>query len=122
MTETFEQRGPILDAVALHAQQADVGGRTEQTLLQVLPKPVVDSKRDDQRSYTRRYPQDGDRGDHADERLPALGAKITSCNEEFEAHQRQPSAISHQPKRIIDGKTPRVTLRLVRGLQKGQCV
>ena len=74
VTQAIEQRGPVLDAVTLHAQQTDVRGRAEQTLLQVLAEAVIDRKRNDQRGYASGHSEDGDRGDHANERLPALGA------------------------------------------------
>src|SRR5208282_1526484 len=96
LRQLLKQRTPIANPVAFHSQQTDVRGRTQQPRLQILPEAVVDGQRDDQRSHPRRHSQDGDPSDDADERLAALGAKITSCDEKFEAHKKQLSALSHQ--------------------------
>jgi hypothetical protein len=57
--------------------------------LQVLPEAVVDGEGDDEGSYTRRYSEDRDAGDYADEGLAAFSSEIASSDEEFEAHEEQ---------------------------------
>ena len=71
----------------------------------ILAESVVDGERDDERSDAGGDSEDGDPGDDADEGLPAFGAQISGCDEEFEAHEKQLSAFSHQlsARRIIDG-------------------
>jgi hypothetical protein len=63
-----------------------VRSRPEEPRLQVLSKAVIDGQRYDQRSHARRYPQDGDARDDSNECLAAFGAKVSGCDEEFEAH------------------------------------
>ena len=57
--------------------------------MQVLPEAVVDGEGDDQRSYTRRYSENRDAGDYADEGLAAFSTEITGGDEEFEAHEER---------------------------------
>jgi hypothetical protein len=96
LRQFIEQRTPIVNPVALHSQQTDVCRRTQQSRLQVLAKAVVDGQRDDQRRHSRGHSKDGNTRDDADERLAAFGPKIAGCDEEFEAHEKQPSALSCQ--------------------------
>ena len=96
--QLFEQRTPIVDAVAFDAQQTDVRCRAEQPRLQVLAESVIDGQRDDERSDARSYSQHGNSGDDADKRLAAFGAQITGCDEEFEAHQRRSLS-------LVDGRS-----------------
>ncbi len=84
--KALEQRRPILDAVVGYAQQADVRSGSDEALLQVLAKAVVDGQRDDERSHARRYSDNRDAGDDADESLAALGAQVAGRDEEFKAH------------------------------------
>ena len=96
LRQLLQQRTPIANPVAFHAQQTDVRGRTQQPRLQVLPKAVINGQSDDQRSHSRCHSQNGDPRDDADKSLAAFGAKIAGCDEEFEAHESgcQLSAIS----------------------------
>src|SRR5579884_321446 len=80
-----DQPSIIPDTIALRPQQVHVRRRAEQPLLQVLPESVIDGERDDQRCHARGDPDDRDRGDHADDRLPALSAQISRRDEELEA-------------------------------------
>ena len=75
--EPVKQRGPVLDAVVGDALQADVRGRAEQTLLQVLAEAVVDGERDNEGGDSRGHSQYGNCGDHTDEGLTAFGAQVT---------------------------------------------
>ena len=84
--EAVEQGTPVLDAVALNAQQIDVRGGAQQAVLQVLTESVVDGEGDDERGDSRGHAEDGDGGDDADEGLAALGAEVTRGYEEFEGH------------------------------------
>jgi len=86
--EFCKQRTPVADAIAFDAEEADVGGRTKQAGLQVLAKTVVDGERDDERSDSGGDASDGDGGDEADDGLPSFCAKVTSGDEELEAHER----------------------------------
>ena len=84
--KTFEQRRPIFDAVVGYAQQADMRGGSDEAILQILAKAVVDGECDDERSDARGYSDNRDAGDDADEGLPALGAQVAGRDEEFKAH------------------------------------
>ncbi len=86
--KSIEQRRPILNAVVGYAKQADVRGRSDQSLLQILTKAIIDRERDDKRSHARRYPYNRNAGDDADKRLTALGAQVAGRDEEFKAHGR----------------------------------
>ena len=102
--EAIEQWRPILDAVVGYPQQADVRGRSNEALLQILAKAVVDGERDDERSHARGYSDDRDAGDDADESLAAFGAQVAGRDEEFEAHEeasRQLLAVTISQDRII---------------------
>ena len=84
--ETIHQRAPVLDAVALDAQQIDMRSRTQQPILQVLAESVVDGQRDHERSYSRSYSRDRDAGDDANHGLAPFGAEVAGGDEEFKAH------------------------------------
>ncbi len=96
--EAVHERGPVVNAVIGDALQADVGSRTEQTLLEVLAKSVGDGHGDHERSHAGSDTGDGDAGDDADEGLAAFGAQVAGRDEEFEAHGEvsELSAISYQ--------------------------
>ncbi len=89
LLQSREQRLPVANAVALHAQQIDVRGRAQQAVLQVLAKSVVDGQRDDERSHARGHSDDGDDGDDADDGLAPFGSQITRRYEEFELHSEE---------------------------------
>ena len=120
------QGSPVLDAVALDAQEVDVRRRAEKALLEVLAESVVDGERDDERGDAGGDTEDGDAGDDADEGLTTFGAQVSGCDEEFEAHGEL-SAIGSQfsvravgtcarswPRRIIDGGVVRQALTISR--------
>ena len=73
-----------------------MGGGSEKAGLQVLAKSVVDGEGDDEGSDPGGDSEDGDGGDDADESLPALGAEIAGCDEEFKAHRARLSALGCQ--------------------------
>ena len=93
--KALQQRRPILDAVVGYAQEAYVRSGSDEALLQVLAKAVVDGQRDDERSHARGYSDDRNAGDDADERLAALGAQVAGRDEEFKAHAEH-SAVSSE--------------------------
>ena len=113
LRQAVHQGRPVLDPIIRNALQADMRGRPQQPLLQVLPKPVVDGQRDDERSHPRRHPGDGNPRDDPNKRLPAFGAQVTSRDEEFEAHEEafSLSAISLQPRLRIIRCMPRWTVQ-----------
>ncbi len=76
LLQSREQRLPIANTIALHPQQVDVRRRTQQAVLQVLAKPVVDGQRDDQRRDARRHSNNRDHGDDPDDGLPPFGPQI----------------------------------------------
>ena len=76
--QPIHQRMPIFDPVALNQQQIYVGGRTEQPILKILAKSVVDSERHHERSHTCRNPGDGNAGNDTDDSLAPLGAEVAS--------------------------------------------
>ena len=76
--KALQQRRPVLDAVVGHAQQADMRSGSDQALLQILAKAVVDGESDDERSHARGYSDDRDAGNNADKGLSPLGAQVTS--------------------------------------------
>ncbi len=86
LLQAREQCLPVADAVAFDTQQIDVRGGTEQPVLQVLTKSVVDGQRDDERSHASRHSNDGDDGDDADDSLSPLGPQVARGYEEFELH------------------------------------
>jgi hypothetical protein len=98
LRQPVHERRPVLDAVISNAQQADMRGRAEQTLLEVLAKSIVDRQSNDQRRDPCGNSHDRDTGNDADKGLPSLGAKVSGCDEEFETHaeaiSRQLSAFS----------------------------
>jgi hypothetical protein len=91
--KTFEERRPIFDAVISYAEQADVRGGSNEALLQVLAKSIVDGEGDDERGDAGGDSEDGDAGDDADESLASFGTQVAGRYEEFKAHER---AISSQ--------------------------
>ncbi len=62
-------------------------GRAKEALLEVLAESVVDGESDDERGDAGSDADDRDAGDDPDESLAALGAEVTGCDEEFEAHE-----------------------------------
>ena len=84
--EAIEERRPVFDAVVGDAEEADVGGGSDEALLQVLAKAVVDGEGDDEGSHAGGYSDNRDAGDDADKRLAALGAQVAGRDEEFKAH------------------------------------
>jgi hypothetical protein len=84
--EAIQESGPVFNAIVGDALQADIGGRAEQPLLQVLPKSIVDSEGDHERSHAGGNSSDGDCGDNANESLAPLGAEIAAGDKQFEAH------------------------------------
>jgi hypothetical protein len=82
-----KQRTPLLNPIALHAQQTDVRRRPQKALLQVLPEPIVNRERHDQRSHPRRNPGDRNPRDYANDGLPPFRSQISGSNEEFKAHE-----------------------------------
>ena len=72
---------------------------SDEAILQILAKSVVDGQCDDERGYAGGYSGNRDAGDDADEGLAALGAQVAGRDEEFEAHEGafscQLSAFSH---------------------------
>src|SRR5579864_2527002 len=96
--QSLHQRTPIANAVVHGAQQINVGGRSQQAILQVLSKTIINSERDDERSNSGCNSSDRNSRDYAYNGLLALGAQIPRCDKKFEAHgSYQPSAISLQP-------------------------
>src|SRR5215471_9989040 len=87
MRKPLHQRRPIFDPMVRDALQADVRSRSKQPLLQILAESVVDGESDHERRNTGRNTGNGDSGDDADKRLPALGAEVAGGDEEFEAHE-----------------------------------
>jgi hypothetical protein len=63
-----------------------MGSRSEQTILEVLAKTVVDCERNHERSDSRSDADNGYRSYHSDDRLPALGPEISRGDEELECH------------------------------------
>ncbi len=94
--EASEKRRPIFDAIVGDAEEADVGGGSDEALLQILAKAVVDGEGDDERGYAGGDPNDRNAGDDADEGLPSFCSQVSGCDEEFEAH-----GSGFQPSRII---------------------
>ena len=86
LLQSRKQVLPVADAIAFDAQQVDVRSRTEQALLQVLAKSVVDGQRDDERSDARRDSDNGDDGDDPNDGLAPFGPQITRRDKEFELH------------------------------------
>src|SRR5690348_414788 len=83
----LHQRRPVLNPVVGDSLQADMGSRTEQPLLQVLAKSVIDCQSYDKRRNPGGDSRDRNPGDDSDKRLTALSAKISGCDEKFEAHE-----------------------------------
>ncbi len=77
---------PLFNSVVGNPLQADMRSRTQEPLLQILTKAVVDSQRHDQRRHARSNSDHGNAGDDADKRLPPFGAQIAGRNKKFEAH------------------------------------
>ena len=73
--------------------------RTEQTVLQILTKSIIDCQRHNQRSDPGSDSGDGNAGNDANHRLASFGAKVARSDEKFEAHKL--SAASSQPDWII---------------------
>ena len=96
-----QQRLPVANAVALNAQQVDVRSRSEQAILQILTKAVVDRQRDNQRSYARRHSNDRDDRDHADHGLSAFGPQIARSYKKFKLHRENCSPQRHRGHRVI---------------------
>ena len=94
LLQARQQRLPVANAVAFHAQQIDVRGRAEQPVLQVLAESVVDGQRDDERSNASRDSDDGDYGDDANDGLPPFGPQVARRYEEFELHTERRSESS----------------------------
>ena len=84
--ETVHQWAPVADAVSCSAHEVDVGGGTDQALLQVTPHSVGDRQRDDERSDASCDSDDRDRSDEPDNRLAATRAEIAGGDEEFKTH------------------------------------
>jgi hypothetical protein len=55
--------------------------------LQVLPESIVNGQRDYQGRHTRRYPDNRNRRNDSDHRLPAFRSQITTCNEQLKVHE-----------------------------------
>ena len=62
--------------------------RTQQPILQVLAKSIVDGEGHDQRSDSGRDSGDRNASDHANDGLASFSAEIAGRDEEFEAHRR----------------------------------
>src|SRR5271165_2371123 len=84
--KTFEERRPIFDAIVGDAEQADVRGGSDEALLQVLAKSIVNGEGDDERGDTGGDSEDGDAGDDADEGLTSLRTQISSCDKQLKPH------------------------------------
>ena len=78
-----------MDSVCFHAQQVDVGCRTEQPVLQVLAKAVIDGQRDDEGGDAGRDSNNRNDGDDADNGLATLGSEISRGNEKFKLHLKK---------------------------------
>src|SRR5882762_950200 len=78
----------------------------EQSLLQVLPKAIVDRERNNQRSYTGRDTSNRNAGNDADKSLASFRSEIAGCDEEFEAHGKKLSALSCQHSAKADYSWP----------------
>src|SRR5258706_15412433 len=85
--QPIKQRRPIPDAVVGDPEQADVRRGSDEALLQILAKAVVDGERNDERGHTRSYPDNRDASNDPNKRLPPFGAQVAGRDEEFEAHE-----------------------------------
>jgi hypothetical protein len=65
-----------------------VGSGTEQAILQVLTKAIVNGECDDEGSNSGSDSKDGNSRDDANESLAALGAQVSGSDEEFKSHGR----------------------------------
>src|ERR1700722_4485215 len=99
LRQPIHQRRPIAKAIVGNALQTDMRSRSQQPLLQVLTKSVVDRERYDERRHPRRHPSNGNSGDDTNKRLPPFGAQVAGRDEKFKAHaeafSRQLSAFSY---------------------------
>src|SRR5271157_5679293 len=84
-----EQRLPVADSVGFDAQQIDVGCGTEETVLQVLAKSVINGQRDDERGDTGRDSNNRNDSNDSDYGLAALGPQIPRGNKEFKLHREE---------------------------------
>ena len=64
-----------------------MGSGTQQTILQILTKPVINCERNDERSYARSNAGNRNAGDYTNDCLPAFGTEIPRGDKEFEAHE-----------------------------------
>jgi hypothetical protein len=81
-----EQWTPIANAIALRTFEAHMSSRSQQTILQILAKSIVDCEGDNQRRNSSRDSDDGDGRDHSNHGLAALGSQVSRGNEELEWH------------------------------------
>src|SRR5437763_15104875 len=85
LLQAAQQPLPTTDATRLDAGKIHVRGRSQQAVLKVLPKAVVDGQSDDERGHSRSHTDDGNNGDDTHDALTALGAKITGSNKKLES-------------------------------------
>ena len=84
--KALEKWLPVPNTVILYTDQINVGGGTEQAVLQVLTKTIVDGESDHQRGNPGSDPSYGNTGDDADHGLPAFRPEISRSDKKFETH------------------------------------
>ena len=82
----LQQMPPVANAITTRAFDTDMRGRSEESVLQILPKAVGDSESNDERGHSCSNADDRDRRDDSNHSLAALGPEISRRDEEFEAH------------------------------------
>jgi hypothetical protein len=95
LRQAVHERGPVFDAVVGDALQGDVRRGSQQALLEVLTKSVIDSEGDDERGDSGSDSDNGDAGDDADESLAPFRTEIAAGYEKFKAHE-EVSAVSYR--------------------------
>src|SRR5215467_16079710 len=115
LLQSCHQRSPVANAVTHGSQQIHMRRRSQQAILQVLPKSVVNREGNDQRRNSGGHAGDGDSRDHANDGLLALSTQIARRDEEFETHREAAVSEFHNtfgsiPTRKAAGGPPWVTL------------
>ena len=92
--QAIQKGTPIFDAIALDAKEIDVRRGAEKTILQILPKTIVDGEGDDQRCNSSSHSENGNHRDEAHDGLASFSAQVTGGDEKFETHLEWLSALS----------------------------